>query len=137
MATPSIHQYFCQHELLLSQNTVLALGGESVSERLKDRLIQHYGRIYNGYGPCEVTILSHIAELTLTTGVHVGKSIDQTIDYVVDSHGHIMTDGTPGELWVGGVGVAQGYFDNTQLTEEKFIKNPFAEQAEYPILYRT
>ena len=121
----------------MSENTVLVLGGEGVSERLKGKLVQRYGRIYNAYGPCEITIFSHVAELTLTTDIHVGKTIDQTIDYVVDSHGHITTDGTPGELWIGGVGMALGYFENTQLTREKFIKNPFAEQAEYPIVYRT
>ncbi|MCI5138952.1 MAG: non-ribosomal peptide synthetase, partial [Candidatus Electrothrix sp. AR1] len=59
--------------------------------------------------------------------VPIGKPISNTEIYILDQHGGLMPSGRVGELYVGGAGLAQGYLNRPEFTEEKFIRNPFAE----------
>jgi len=93
--------------------------------------------LYNLYGPTEaaidVTSFDCSPKVDLDT-VPIGKPIDNIKLYILDRHYNLLPIGIPGELFIGGVGVARGYINKPELTQEKFIQNPF-EPGE--TLYRT
>lgn len=85
-------------------------------------------RFYNKYGPTEATISSiqypYPAEAELEV-VPIGKPIANTEVYIVGADGNRVPAGIPGEIYIGGAGVARGYLNHRTLTAEKFIANPF------------
>lgn len=93
--------------------------------------------LYNLYGPTEaaidVTSFDCSPKVELNT-VPIGKPIDNIKLYILDKHENLLPIGIPGELFIGGVGVARGYINNPELTKEKFIQNPFVPEEK---LYRT
>ncbi|WP_340613218.1 phosphopantetheine-binding protein [Xenorhabdus thailandensis] len=72
---------------------------------------------------------------------NIGKAINNARLYVLDSHGHLSPVGAPGELYIGGAGLARGYLNQPELTAECFVANPFATAEDkalgYTRLYRT
>ena len=89
--------------------------------------------IINGYGPTENTTFStcFTIDKTYENTIPIGKPIANSTAYVVSPNGSLMPIGFAGELWVGGDGVSSGYFNNPDLTNEKFIKNPFGNGMIY------
>jgi len=89
--------------------------------------------IINGYGPTENTTFSccFTIDKEYTKSIPIGKPISNSTAYVVDRTGKLCPIGIPGELWVGGDGVAKGYLNNKTLTDEKFINNPFSNDIVY------
>ena len=107
-------------------------------------------RVFNAYGPTEATVCATIAEIkhSDTIGmksVPIGRPIDNVQVYILDVHGQPVPVGTPGELYIGGIGLAKGYLNRPQLTAEKFIANPLLNEsdnesdltAHAPVLYKT
>lgn len=95
--------------------------------------------VINHYGPTENTVVSTAGKVT--TSVHsqlptIGKPIANTEVYVLDQHFMQVPIGVPGELYVGGKGVAEGYFQREDLTAERFIPHLFSSRA-HDRLYRT
>lgn len=92
-------------------------------------------QVYNTYGPTECTInaLSYEYKGTEKGRLPIGKPVGDTQIYILDSQGRLLPIGVPGELCIAGTCVAKGYLNHTELTEEKFISNPFGEGK----LYRT
>ena len=90
-------------------------------------------QVINGYGPTENTTFSCCFPITNTynSNIPIGYPISNSTCYVVSSSGMLLPVGFAGELWVGGDGVARGYLNNSELTSQKFIKNPFAEGRLY------
>jgi len=86
-------------------------------------------RLLNGYGPTEATIAASFCDLTQETKVRavvpIGKAIDNLQLYILDQHLQPVPIGIPGELHIGGVGLARGYYNRPDLTNERFISNPF------------
>src|SRR5262249_30086351 len=80
---------------------------------------------YNEYGPTETTITSlrHVAKADdlLGTRVPVGRPVANTKIYILDWTGNLAPLGVPGEMYIGGAGVARGYLNNEQLTRERFV----------------
>lgn len=97
-------------------------------------------RWLNTYGPTETTIIATAfeAEETLPdkTEIPIGRPIDNTQTYILDENLQQTPVGVPGELCIGGIGVAQGYLLRPELTAEKFIPDPFSETPGAR-LYRT
>lgn len=89
--------------------------------------------IINGYGPTENTTFStcFTIDKNYENNIPIGKPIANSTAYIVSSSGSLLPIGLAGELWVGGDGVSKGYFNNTELTNEKFIKNPFGNGMIY------
>ncbi|MEM1126998.1 MAG: amino acid adenylation domain-containing protein [Bacteroidota bacterium] len=117
------------------------LGGEDLKVDTAQALQATFGvdaAIYNEYGPTEATVgcMIHRYDPTRDTGpsVPIGRPGAQAQIYVLDKHRRPVPDGLPGELYVGGPGVADGYLGRPALTAERFIDHPFEPGAR---LYRT
>lgn len=105
-----------------------ALGLEQV-RRFNRLLNQPFGtELYNLYGPTEATVdVSYFdcsPEVTLNC-VPIGRPIDNTRLYILDPHLNLLPIGIPGELYIGGVGLARGYIGQPELTKERFLPDPY------------
>ena len=86
-------------------------------------------RFFNAYGPTESTVCATVAQCFEGMDVlPIGRPIDNTQIYILDRHKQPVPIGVPGELHIAGVGLAKGYLNRPELTEEKFIPNPFSNE---------
>ncbi|MBV9706298.1 MAG: amino acid adenylation domain-containing protein [Chloroflexi bacterium] len=96
--------------------------------------------VVNNYGPTEATVVSTSGRVFPTTHPaippSIGYPIANTQVYILDEHLHQVPVGEPGELYIGGVGLAKGYLNRPALTAEKFIAHPFSDDPSAR-LYRT
>ncbi|MHC5852384.1 non-ribosomal peptide synthase/polyketide synthase [Nostoc sp.] len=104
----------------------IIVGGEACSAEL----IRQWsaGRnFFNAYGPTEATVCATTAKCTEDDEkISIGKAIANTQVYILDENSQLVPVGVPGELHIGGAGLARGYLNRPELTQEKFIPNPFA-----------
>ncbi len=106
-----------------SLQTVVA-AGEACSVAVMSRWAANC-RFINGYGPTEGTVAATTAVLTpRDTQVHIGRPIDNAQVYVLNADQLPVPLGTPGELYIGGLGIARGYLNRPELTAERFV--PFS-----------
>lgn len=111
------------------------LGGDSFPEALLNQMQSTLSaKIINGYGPTEITIGATFKDLTDSSEINIGRPIANTKVYILDKHMNIVPIGIPGEIYIGGEGLARGYLNNPELTAEKFIDSPFSRGEK---LYRT
>jgi len=117
----------------------LMIGGEVFPVNLAQQLLQTMnGKILNMYGPTETTIWSSTYKLDgATESIPIGSPIANTEIYLLDKHRQLVPIGIPGELCIGGEGVVKGYFERQELTDEKFINNPFDSKNKSKKLYKT
>lgn len=114
---------------------VLALAGEVASASLASKWSA--GRqVFNLYGPTEATIWTTIGEVDASGQLPIGQPIGGVETYVLDHAFELVPVGVPGELYIGGVGVARGYLNQPQLTAATFVCDPFSGRAGAR-LYRT
>jgi amino acid adenylation domain-containing protein len=112
-------------------------GGEALSRELANRILETGVPLWNMYGPTETTIWSATSEVTQDSGsVTIGPPIANTQFYVLDSNLQPSPMGVAGELYIGGEGVARGYYKRPELTSERFLANPFSANTGARI-YRT
>lgn len=114
-------------------------GGEGLSRDLANRLLATGAELWNLYGPTETTVYSLIHRVTQGTDgeagqVSIGRPIANTQAYILDERRQPLPVGVPGELFLGGVGLAKGYRDQPQKTADRFIK---VESVKGSLLYRT
>ncbi|MFI0825161.1 amino acid adenylation domain-containing protein [Streptomyces roseolus] len=103
------------------------VGGEAVPPALAERLAATTGRAWNVYGPTETTVWSTAHRLEPGAGtVSIGRPLANTRVYVLDERLRPVPVGVPGDLYLGGDGVARGYRDRPALTAERFLPDPFA-----------
>jgi arthrofactin-type cyclic lipopeptide synthetase C len=92
--------------------------------------------VINNYGPTESTVVATSGRLSADDlALHIGRPIANTQIYILNAQLQPVPIGVPGELYVGGVGVARGYFNRAQMQAQRFIADPFS--AEPARLYRT
>lgn len=121
-------------EMLQNVQTLL-VGGEAFPlTTLQDLQKVYNGKIFNMYGPTETTVWSTIKELTNEESITIGTPISNTSIYIVDQDMNLQPYGISGELCIGGLGVAKGYWTNKELTDDKFVANPFEVGT---LMYRT
>ena len=104
-------------------------GGETMPAKLGLELLDRVGSLYNLYGPTETTVWSTLERVdreSFGSTVSVGRPIANTRVYILDRNLDPVPVGVPGELYIGGAGVARGYWEREQLTAERFIEDPFA-----------
>jgi amino acid adenylation domain-containing protein len=114
------------------------LAGEPIPAALVEAVYATPGveRMYNLYGPSEDTTYSTFTRLTAGRAVTIGRPIDGTRAYVVDAGMEPVPVGVPGELYLGGAGLARGYLGRPELTAERFVPDPFSGEPGAR-LYRT
>ncbi|MES2826911.1 MAG: amino acid adenylation domain-containing protein [Bacteroidota bacterium] len=102
-------------------------GGEALSSELADKLLLNVGSLWNVYGPTETTIWSTLKAIAPDfKSITIGKPIANTTVYILDKYLRMVGEGTEGELYIGGAGVAAGYVNLPDLTSEKFVTDPFS-----------
>ena len=95
-------------------------------------------QLYNGYGPTECTIFTHMFPVDkLYDRVPIGKPLFNMKQYVVDKYLRRVPFGVPGELIVAGHQVGRGYLNRPEKNAEVFIRNPFSDEPGYEHAYRT
>jgi amino acid adenylation domain-containing protein len=99
--------------------TVLC-GGEALPRPLADELCRRSTAVWNLYGPTETTIWSTASLVPATGPVTLGQAVTNTSLHVLDPEMRPVPAGEPGELWIGGDGVAAGYLRRPELTAERF-----------------
>ena len=104
----------------------MLIGGEPWSMELAKLLIDAgCSQLWNVYGPTETTIYSTMYQLSKDDDhVSIGVPIEQTDIYVLDGELKPVAPGEEGDLYIGGIGVARGYYNNPELTQKSFIDNP-------------
>jgi non-ribosomal peptide synthetase-like protein len=117
---------------------LLIVGGEACPQPLVQRWATASCKMYNTYGPTEATVIATYGRLLPQCPVSIGRPIPNYYVYLTDDAGQPVAPGTPGEICIGGVGLAQHYINRPELTAQKFIVNPFAGEYDAPLrLYRT
>ena len=139
-ATPSLASMLVADEAsldALGSLRKLLLGGEPLPRTLVERLRTSYrGEIHNMYGPTETCIWSTTSPVGgADDPITIGKPIANTTVYVVDRSLRPLPVGVPGEILIGGAGVARGYLERPELTQERFVPDPFGGSESR--LYRT
>ncbi len=117
----------------------IMIGGDALSPYHINLAREHSPGLafINGYGPTENTSFStyHFLSEADSEIIPIGRPITNSTAYIVNPDGHLLPAGVKGELYVGGPGVARGYYQRPELTQEKFVPNPFF--ADEDQLYRT
>ena len=115
------------------------LAGEPLPQRTVDALyaLPHVQRVHDLYGPSETTTYSTFTLRQAGGRPTIGRPIANTRVFVLDPHGAPVPVGLPGELFIGGAGVARGYHARPELTAERFRPDPFAIGQTSARLYRT
>ena len=110
----------------------LFLGGEQLDKSLIDRTFDAlpHAEIWNLYGPTEATANAIVGKISPGKPISLGHPIANTKIYILDSHLQPVPVGIPGELHIGGVGLARGYLNCPELTNEKFIPSPFGSSPD-------
>ncbi len=117
-----------------SQSLTILCGGENLPEDLAKELLSCGKEVWNLYGPTETTVWSSLGKLKNPKEISVGRTISNMHYYISSAHNQLQPMGIPGEIYIGGEGVAQEYLNLPELSQEKFIKNPFQE---YSSLWKT
>jgi amino acid adenylation domain-containing protein/non-ribosomal peptide synthase protein (TIGR01720 family) len=112
-------------------------GGEALSEDLAAGLRTRVASLWNMYGPTETTIWSSVSDVTSAGApISIGRPIANTQFHVLDGALEPQPVGIPGELYIGGIGLARGYRNRPDLTSERFIDHRF-DDAPARRLYKT
>ncbi|MDP4146685.1 MAG: amino acid adenylation domain-containing protein [Bacillota bacterium] len=111
------------------------IGGEAFPAKLLEELkALENTKIFNVYGPTEATVWSTVKDLTKEETINIGKPIANTQIYITDKFGSAQPIGIPGELHITGDGLARGYLNRQDLTDERFVANPFIKGK---LMYKT
>jgi amino acid adenylation domain-containing protein len=123
---------------VLQELRLVVVGGEAMSSaalKLWRQTPLSHVRLLNGYGPTETTITATISvigprlsEETPLQKVSIGRPLGERKVYILDRHGNPSPVGIPGELHIGGIGLARGYLGLPKLTAEKFIPDAFSDE---------
>ena len=135
-ATPATWKLLVQTSWKADPNFKMLCGGEPLPRELASSLLERGGRLFNMYGPTETTIWSSVKRIEVATGaVPIGPPIANTEFYIVDEEFELVPIGVPGELLIGGDGLARGYLKRPELTAERFVTKRLAGSQKR--LYKT
>ncbi|WP_307869808.1 amino acid adenylation domain-containing protein [Nocardia goodfellowii] len=114
--------------------TVVAIGGEACPAKLVAEWAPHV-RLFNGYGPTEATVMTtETAAMSAEDPVTIGVALPGALAVVLDSRLRRVPDGARGELYLGGLGLADYYLGSPAATATRFLADPFGSGGR---LYRT
>lgn len=136
-ATPTTWRMLLEAGWREARGMRILCGGEAFPPELAERLLATGASVWNAYGPTETTIWSTLHRVESGDNpVPIGRPIANTRTYVLDANGEPVPIGVPGELYIGGIGVARGYLKRSELTAERFVPDRFSDQQDAR-LYRT
>jgi amino acid adenylation domain-containing protein len=125
MATPTTWSALLATGWSGDRNLTAVSAGEALTHGLADALRQRCRAVWNAWGPTETTVVAAAAQLADGDTVTVGIPLPGVRIYVVDPRGRIQPIGVPGEIAVGGTGVARGYFNQPAEYACRFRDDPF------------
>ena len=106
-----------------SLDTIIS-GGEKITETVKENILSKGYNLYNNYGPTEITVDCLSDKMNADT-VSIGRPIANVSAFILDDKMNMVPKGVRGNLYISGAGVARGYLYRPELTQQKFITNPF------------
>lgn len=132
-ATPATWKMLLAVNWQGDRNLKIFCGGEALNRHLANQLLERSSSLWNMYGPTETTIWSTIHQVEAgEETIPIGRPILNTQIYLFKypRHSHndnleLVTDGSDGEIYIGGMGIARGYLNRPQITEERFIDDTF------------
>ncbi|WP_188151467.1 AMP-binding protein, partial [Teredinibacter waterburyi] len=134
-ATPVTWRMLIEHGWQGEPKIKILCGGEAMGLDLAENLLATGCEVWNLYGPTETTIWSSVKQVCeKEDALYVGLPIANTDFYIFSEQQTLQPIGVPGELMIGGDGLARGYFNRPELTAEKFIVSPLDSRKR---LYRT
>ena len=134
-ATPATWRMLLAADWAGDGDLTVLCGGEALTRELADELYRRARAVWNLYGPTETTIWSTAGLVPAAGPVTLGRPVTNTSLHVLDEDLRPAAAGEPGELWIGGDGVAAGYLRREELTAERFRPDP-ADPAG-GVIYRT
>ncbi|WP_242895210.1 non-ribosomal peptide synthetase [Actinomadura litoris] len=134
-ATPSTWRLLVDAGLGAEPGVRAICGGEALPADLAERLVARMGPVWNAYGPTETTIWSCLRPVRVGEPVTIGGPLHNTRVHVLDDALRLVAVGAPGELYIGGDGLARGYWNRPGLTAGRFVADPFGGPGER--LFRT
>lgn len=109
--------------------STLVVAGDKTSKKILDAYKKSYKKVINAYGPTEATVCVSLKEYNSHDSANnIGFPLSNMTCYVLDSYLNLLPIGAVGELYIGGVGLAQGYLNKPDLTAESFVANPFSKE---------
>ncbi|PZE20567.1 non-ribosomal peptide synthetase [Paenibacillus xerothermodurans] len=138
LTSPLFNQLAQENAAMFAYMRDLIIGGDALTPRYVNQ-VRHACpglTLWNGYGPTENTTFSTCFRIDEDYAEHIpiGRPIGNSTAYIVNAYNQPQPIGVPGELCVGGDGVARGYSNRPDLTLEKFVADPFAPGK---TMYRT
>jgi amino acid adenylation domain-containing protein len=128
-ATPSTWRMLLDARWTGAPGLKMLCGGEGLPRDLANQLIAKGGELWNMYGPTETTIWSAAGRVEAGAGIiTIGEPVANTQLHILDSKLRPLPPGVPGELHIGGLGLARGYRNRPELTAERFIPDPFSRE---------
>lgn len=117
-ATPVTWDFLLDSGWKNETNITVLCGGEALNTTLAEKLTNISTSVWNLYGPTETTIWSSAYKVVPNAPISIGNPIDNTYFKIMDEN---MCEATEGELYIGGIGVSEGYWHREQLNNEKFM----------------
>ena len=139
---PSMLKAFLERDEVRTCRSVrrVICSGEALTPEIQSRFFERFDcELHNLYGPTEAAIDVTYWECKPEPGavtVPIGRPIANTAIYILDAHKKPTPIGVSGELYIGGVGLARGYYNKAKMTEERFVPDPF-DRRPGARLYRT
>ncbi|HEY0143904.1 MAG TPA: amino acid adenylation domain-containing protein, partial [Thermoanaerobaculia bacterium] len=133
---PSAMEELVRSGAIPSSVKTINLAGEPLSSALVDTIYDSSStdKVYDLYGPSEDTTYSTFTLRTKNAPPSIGRPVANTQVYILDRYNQPQPIGVPGELHLAGDGLARGYLNRAQLTQEKFVSNPFVPDTR---MYKT
>jgi amino acid adenylation domain-containing protein len=133
-ATPATWQMLIAAEWTAKKPFRAITAGEALNPSLAEKLLARVDQLWNQYGPTENSIYTTIDRVWPGQKVTIGRPIHNNTLYILDSRMNPVPAGVPGELYIGGVGLAAGYLHRPEVTAAAFVSSPFHPGER---LYRT
>ena len=138
LAVPSLYKIILREKSeILKDFKFITIAGEDFNISLVKEHFEKLPnvRLVNEYGPTENSVCTTFYELSAKNEeIYIGNPINNTKCYILDENKKILPLGVPGELYISGPGVSEGYLNNPDITKERFLKNPFDEKY---MMYKT
>ncbi len=124
-ATPATYKMLFSAGWEKKIHAKILCGGESLTPELADALQKRGTELWNVYGPTEGTVWSALGKIETDDQITVGRPICNMQYYVLDKNRNPVPNGVSGELYIGGIGLADGYENLAEKTRDTFLTNPF------------